>query len=271
MEKEIKTVQDYLMAILPYQQRVLAQIHRYGADRPALLFRGDKQGVPLVAGFGRLVEAHKIPYKNILPFERNSLRMIQSYVNANGNYSDWDLITLAQHYGVATRFLDWTSNSLVALWFALNEKPTVDVSQKPKKTPVVWLLETNERDFDISEDERSPIPQKKGSETVIYTPRLIDSRISLQDNYLMRQVFEHIDAADYNVMKIRPVDKNPVFKCRCHSVTISNNDDYKEKMLDELEDCGYTKETVFPVSIWKTVKERFEELITDYTIQKEQN
>ncbi len=33
----------------------------------------------------------------------------------------WGLISLAQHHGVATRFLDWTRNSLVAAYFAAKE------------------------------------------------------------------------------------------------------------------------------------------------------
>ena len=73
------------------------------------------------------------------------------------------------------------------------------------------MLETNDRDFYIPEDERSPIPEKKGSETVIFTPDLIDSRIYAQDSYLMRQVYERV-SPDLNKLRIRPVDENPLFR-----------------------------------------------------------
>ena len=59
MEQGIKTVQDYLMKILPYQQRALAQIHRFGFERPALLFRGKKLKRPLRAKIADLAECFK--------------------------------------------------------------------------------------------------------------------------------------------------------------------------------------------------------------------
>lgn len=41
----VSSVDEYLKAILPYQQKAFAQIHRFGSVRPAILFRGQKDGV----------------------------------------------------------------------------------------------------------------------------------------------------------------------------------------------------------------------------------
>jgi hypothetical protein len=179
--KVIRTLDEYLEAINPFQQKVLAQIHRYGSRRPSILYRGQKD-VELVSKIGRIVKDKKI--ESPITFERNCLRLIRSCLGGMTRYSDWDLIALSQHYGIETRFLDWSSNSLVALWFAVNSRKEII----PKETPVVWILETIDMDFEIPEHERSPIPDQKGAQTVIFTPDLIDSRMYTQDSYLMRQI-----------------------------------------------------------------------------------
>ena len=70
-----------------------------------------------------------------LPEDSQSLRM-QLLDPENDLSSHWppceifSLMGLAQHYGVATRLLDWTRNALVAAYFAANEAAHWQVEEK---------------------------------------------------------------------------------------------------------------------------------------------
>ena len=256
MEQEIRTIQDYLMAILPYQQRVFAQAHRFGTERPALLFRGKKEKQALCAKIAGVVAANKITKQ--ITFERERLDLLRRKLNLANKYNDWELIALAQHHGVATRFLDWTSNSLTALWFALGRGST-PYSESGKSE--VYLLETTKSDFDIPDDEKSPIPEHGGSRTVIFTPELIDSRITAQDSYLMRQVYEYQPSDTDAHLEILAVDANPTFKGRVYRIPITEDEQTRSMLSGELARYGYEHNRILSDgNDWETIKMECDDL-----------
>ena len=253
IDVRVGCLNDYIQAILPFQHKVLTQIHRFGANWPMLLFRGDKVGCPLVAKISDIVQSNKI--KKPITFERERMAAVKHMLAYQ--YSDWDAMALAQHHEIETRFLDWTSNSLVALYFGLgrHDEPNCHV----------WILETNERDFEINESERMPIPKGRSGKTVVFAPSMIDSRILAQDSYMMRQVYGHDEEGNF---KIKPVEDNHKFRGRLHCLSIDFGN-AKEKVREELMQYGYSTESIFPIEVsWDDIRHKCDTLASQYSTVK---
>lgn len=134
-----------------------------------VLFRGQPLSGNLLPAIAR-----GNPLKDTTDQEKEMLEQLRlmgaTLLNGNDN-DDWDLLVKAQHFGMSTRLLDWTSNPLAALWFACNDKESGDA--------FVYALDA-ETLYSKGVRNTSPFEQRQ---TVVFQPKLNNPRILAQHGW----------------------------------------------------------------------------------------
>jgi FRG domain len=137
---------------------------------PRWVYRGQPQHWPLKPSVGRV--AHYKPETELQLFQEFR-RLALPYVKENRSLTEWDWLALAQHHGVPTRLLDWTTNPLVAFYFACEQ------SQRGKKDGEVIAVQANQNRLDKSIVGNLGDPFEITNVGFIY-PSAVASRISAQ-------------------------------------------------------------------------------------------
>lgn len=198
-------------------------IHANGRDY--ILYRGqsvDEPLLPTIARDNRDFNSTDNEIKMLKELRRRSKLLIGNADN------DWDLMVLAQHHGMKTRLLDWSSNPLVALWFACSSKYHL------KDDSYVFIFEGDEN-MVLDSVEGSPFTSRR---TRILRPLLNSTRIIAQSGWFTSHVY-----ADKTKSFVK-LETHRTYKKRVSQIIIPAN--LKTSIINKLSTFGVNNRTLFP-------------------------
>lgn len=184
-----------------------------------LCHRGQAQDWPLIPSIGRFETG-----MGMLSFEESLIERLQQYgypffKDNISSYSDW--ILHAQHYGLPTRLLDFTTNPLKGLYFAVEDESNTD--------GIVWSLD---------EFGMPAFPSFDSNEIVFYTPTHINPRIIAQESVFV--VFP-LKKDDDEVIPLEQREKDFRFFLK-----IKIPAEHKKAIKEELSILGIHKMSIYP-------------------------
>jgi len=196
------------------------------AVKSQVLFRGQGCNEPLLPKIARAnprIDTGELEQAMLHELKRRTARSPQVL-----GQDDWDALVVAQHFGMATRLLDWTTNPLVALWFACAD-------QKPDREGYVFLLPVSPA---MILDRRVDIDPFAIRLTKVFKPSINNDRLLAQSGWFTAHL--------YSAKSKRFVDlhKNSSMPHKVLMKGVRGSD--KARFLRALDRVGISQESLFP-------------------------
>lgn len=225
--EEISSVTEFLNIVEKIREEHFSNERRNAVTQGGQpLYRGQSQDFPLLPKIARNDQGNDaLGREGVIVSEFRIRARLYKDVS---QLDIWGVLTLAQHYGLSTRLLDWTSNPLVAMWFACSENSNND-------KPYVYILLPH---LDINYLDRSEATLDNHTGLSILETRLEDSRVIAQDGFFT----VHSKSRKYE--KFVPL--NEVHHYAERMVKIKINTSNIKKILRDLDTLGISYQTIFP-------------------------
>lgn len=192
-----------------------------------LLFRGQSEKMHLIPSIAR-----RDPQIDTTELEKKMLEELKRRAKTHiitMEFDEWDWLIYAQHFGMKTRLLDWTSNPLTALWFACSNESKKNINS------VVYILKNAEAFLLDKSKEISPFLRTK---TKVLKPTLNNERIIAQAGWFTAHKYSG-SAKCFVDLRTNKEIKDSIIE-----VTIPKN--IKPAILESLNVFGINSQTLFP-------------------------